>query len=156
MHAATKDARRVRKQRKRPRYVEKKDPGTPETRAKLRPDTLFLLKSQGIITDEQFDAAREIEGVYSAILRGLFTAANAIDSETRPPKKRSGGRDFITKMSKSELWLYETRYKQWANQAGPDAEVVIDVAYENGPCATPARQATLRRVLDMYIGIARS
>lgn len=92
---------------------------TPETRAKLRPDTVEALYRKGTIGEEERTAAGEIRDVYEALGRGL--TPQAMDLRDAGPRARAPGTRFaagLERMPDRLYRLWRRKYQAWVEECG--------------------------------------
>ena len=92
---------------------------TPETRAKLRPDTVEALYRKGTIGEEERTAAEEIRDVHEALGRGL--TPRAMDLRDAGPRARAPGTRFaagLERMPDRLYRLWRRKYQVWVEECG--------------------------------------
>ena len=111
--------------------------GTPQTKAKLRPDTLVTMFKRGSLTSDHLLAAAEIRDVFEALTRPMWPRIVDYEPRIGSPVKR-GYVQPIDRMS-SKMWiLWQSHYKPWANEMSKAA------------VSTPAGHA---RLLEVTISV---
>jgi hypothetical protein len=132
---------------------EKPDTPTPETRAKLRRDTVRALHEAGRLDDTQLAAALEIRVVLEAVGRGMFPTSGfgltpGVAMQRRP------GRDFLDRMSAEERRMWQRNYLPWTKAMAVQIaaalppvrwlQLVLDIVIDNAGLRDVERRYALR------------
>jgi hypothetical protein len=92
---------------------------TPETRRKLKPDTIGALYRKGTIGEAERAAAEEIRDVFEALGRGL--TPQAVDHRSAAPRNRGTTTSFsvgLERMPGRLYGLWQRKYQTWAEDCG--------------------------------------
>jgi len=93
---------------------------TPETLAKLQPDPLVIMHTEGLIDDAARDGALEIRKVYMAVAGSLLTKARG-----------EGGRAV---MNPEIAWIHANRYLPWTQGWGHNVlSRLLDMVVDGEP-----------------------
>lgn len=117
------------------------DPGTPETRQKLRQHdgAIARMVMAGHLTIDQLGWASEIHGVAERI--GADVAVGTVSLETRVDGGRRGDGSFFEKLGAVRA---ERAYGAWRSSLGADAAALLAIVVFDQPVRTVARLARLR------------
>ena len=121
--------------------VEREDTGpTPETRDKLRPDTIQAMTAAGMIDDAGVRAIEEIRRVRAAIVYEL---------EAKPNKFSNIARG-IREMPDDVAEAHAKRYLPWAEETFPASKLVIAVVTEQAETKSPELQKSIADCIRDY------
>ncbi len=146
---------------------------TPQTKRKLRQDTVISLLAAGDISSDHVRVAEEIRTVFETVSRGMFPASSWRAEASQGSHKRRR-MDFVDRMSDDDAILWERCYLPWTRELGCEVasgvpgtrwpQMVIDIVVENEPLEAIEQRYRLGRGmalgflvngLDRYLAIRR-
>ena len=107
-----------------------KDPGTPETRARLAPHPIDMLLKRNYISQEHFDAAWQIEEAFLSLTSPVSLRMMRFDGEgyeLRPPSFLA----HLTSRQEAQVRAYNDWVRQLVRMERPDIHgAVVDAMTE--------------------------
>ena len=89
---------------------------TPETVAKLKPDSILEMLRRGTLDHEHLLAADELRDVFQALVSGLTSKGTPLESGRMSLRQTGPYRQPIERMPERLARLYYDHYKPWAEE----------------------------------------
>lgn len=89
---------------------------TPQTVARLKPDTILEMLRRGSLCREHQMAAEEIRNIFQALVSGLMSKSAALDQPRIDLRTTGPYRQPVERMPERLVRLYHDRYKPWADE----------------------------------------